>query len=174
MEKDETSTFSGIYSPTDTGVSQCEPAMSRTWEKWGSPTNVSKVKKAGGRAGELKQSLGWQRDISYFALSKIKMGIDLSWVYKQRTIQDLDLYLRPCSSVVCRMHVTCSQTQSFQFKSCLFHPFGIISEWYNSFLQILTDLKSLLRVHLECKFFWIEPSISQRVTICYSKLDNSW
>lgn len=74
------------------------PVMSWTWKKGDSSTTFSKVKAAWGRAGELRQSLGQQGNMNYFSLSKIKMGIDLSWVYKQRTIQDLDLCLRPCSS----------------------------------------------------------------------------
>lgn len=81
------------------------PETSHSWKKGGSPTDLSKVKTAGGREGESKQSLGWQRDMSYFSLSKIKMGIDLSWALQTKDNRGPRFVSETLFLMICRMCV---------------------------------------------------------------------
>lgn len=141
LKIDETSTFCRIYSPTDPGVSQYKPSLGEGRQ----PYKHFQSEDSWGQSRWIEAKPWLAEGYELFCSFKNQNG---NWPFLGLQIKDNPgprFVSETLFLMVCRIHDP--RPRVFQFKSCFFHSFGIISLRI-SFLQIWTDLQSLLRVHL--------------------------
>lgn len=144
----ETSTFCGIHTevvfPHWDRDTPTHPVTSSTGKESGSPMDLSKVKTAVAREGEPKQSPGWQRDMAYFSLSKIKMGIDLSWGLQTKDRPGRRFGSEASFLTVCRLQVPRPRVSS-SYLAC-----SILLELFLNYIILFSKFKQICSLYCEC------------------------